>query len=230
MLRRMRQSSLFQSLSRLFALLVLVTGLAACSTTDASLVYTGPAIPFASGPPVVGSVIGTDLRNEKDPGWYGAVRGGFGNPIKVLRTPGPLADTVALAFSNALARRGLIGPPASAPLTMQVEIATFFSDQVINRESTIDLNLVLRRRSDHAVIYRDAISTDMHEDNDPFSVGIFGSIEKLRAFNERTLDLLIDKALSKPGFLVAIQGATARLACAHPCKPSFSSVLETRAL
>lgn len=190
---------------RSFALLALlwITG---CSTTDAPLSYS-PASPIQPlGPPAIGAVTATDLRHEDDPGWYGAVRGGFGNPIKVLRTPQPLADTVAAAFRAALAQRGALGSTASAPLALRIEIATFLTDQYINRECTIELRLTLRTR-DGTVVYADAPSTDQHEDNDPFSVGIFGSVEKLRAFDERTLGQLIDRALLKPGFGDALQRA-----------------------
>ena len=81
--------------------------LAACGSTPAQLRYT-PTVTVApgDGKAHVGPV--TDQRGEPDPNWLGAVRGGFGNPFKVLHGEQPATDMVRQAFSDGLAARGML--------------------------------------------------------------------------------------------------------------------------
>src|SRR3954447_14268972 len=78
-----------------------------CSTTPVSLSYNpalAPAKPAAAMPVVeVNSVV--DQR-ENTSNRIGAIRGGFGNPLKKLETPAPVKDVVRDAFVEGLRARG----------------------------------------------------------------------------------------------------------------------------
>ena len=185
-----------------------LVALAGCTTDTLPLAYASTAAPLTAVPASsIASVATNDLRHEDDPGWYGAVRGGFGNPLKKLRTPGPLADTISQAFTAALVQRGL-PPTADAPDALQVTIVKFQSDQMVNRESDITLHLALHRRRDSVILYEDDALIEQQENSNFVDVGIFGSVEKLQALNGRALSLVIDQLLSKPGFLAALRGGS----------------------
>ena len=88
----------FILLNRILFLLLVVT-LSACGTTHVSLKYSAPpAIVQASAraqPLLVGTF--TDKRGEPAT-WLGAIRGGYGNPLKNLESDKPVAELVKAAF------------------------------------------------------------------------------------------------------------------------------------
>ena len=56
-----------------------------------------------------------DQRNESGPIGIGAIRSGYGNPLKVLHLSQPLAVTVGDVFRDALRARGLLKVDNQAP-------------------------------------------------------------------------------------------------------------------
>jgi len=63
----------------------------------------------ASARPVnVGTFV--DARGEPA-NWLGAIRGGFGNPLKNLESDRPVADIVGAAFADGLRARGVTVDP-----------------------------------------------------------------------------------------------------------------------
>jgi hypothetical protein len=109
-------------------ILVLMLALAACAHI-VPLVYQPTVFIARSGPPIVISVSTIDQRGEDDPRWFGAIRGGYGNPLKVLNAPTPLADVVSQAFRAALATRGLLAASGQGDIDMNVTIEQFESDK-----------------------------------------------------------------------------------------------------
>ena len=126
-----------RSYLRLAAALALA--LPAC-TRQVPLAYVPTEAPPIDGVPAIGAVTTSDTRGEPDPTWIGAVRGGFGNSLKALHTPRPLADMVTEAVRSALAARGLLAPPGSGSADLAVTVTEFNSTQYVRREANVDLD------------------------------------------------------------------------------------------
>ena len=93
-------------------LTILLGVLATACTTATDLPYTPSAAPFVQAAPAVTSIAVTDVREEKDPTYIGAIRGGYGNPLKTIVTRQPIADEVNTAFLAALDARHLLATGA----------------------------------------------------------------------------------------------------------------------
>src|SRR5258706_4520167 len=87
-----------------------VAGLAAGCTTLVPLRYTAdsaapavtPATPLISVGPFL------DSRGPRaDADWLGAIRGGYGNRLKTLRTQQPMSQVVQAAYADGLRARGV---------------------------------------------------------------------------------------------------------------------------
>jgi len=82
---------------RIACLLGVLSILLGCSATSVTLRYEPNAPvkiePDAKPVATIGTI--TDVRKEEDPRWFGAIRGGFGNPLKKLVGDRPMSETVA---------------------------------------------------------------------------------------------------------------------------------------
>lgn len=189
---------MWHKLATLLAL-ALLTG----CTNVAPLKYTGtPRTGFAST--TVTAVTVTDRRGEPDPTWYGAIRGGYANPLKTLHADAPIAVTVRDAFVAALAVRGIaVDPNARAP-SVSVTVAEFEADRVARSEVKIRFDVTVADASGRQVYEQEAVA-------DPVSgsvwdtVGIFADPKDLQALAQTTMDQTIDQALDAPGFQAAIR-------------------------
>ncbi len=114
-------------------LLLLTALLAGCGTTAATLGYSPTEAPRPRAAPIVSVVTVTDARREKDPTYIGAIRGGFGNPLKTLTSARPVKDEVAAAFEAALQARNLYGP--NAPAALAVTLTELSANQVARRRA-----------------------------------------------------------------------------------------------
>src|ERR1700730_15585860 len=97
-----------------FALVMQLSIVAGCVTDTVSLGYKPAAqiTPVNSGTAVsVGSFVYP--RGETST-WIGAVRGGYGNPLKPLQTDKPVSALVQTAFTDGLRARGLLATGAGA--------------------------------------------------------------------------------------------------------------------
>ena len=103
---------------------------AGCVTDTVSLGYKPSAAIAAANSGVVISV-GTfvDQRGET-PTWIGAVRGGYGNPVKTLQTDKPVATLVQTAFADGLRARGLLATSVFDPSGRQVFTQTYTADEL----------------------------------------------------------------------------------------------------
>ena len=143
-----------------------------------------------------------DKRGEPDPTWYGAIRGGYGNPLKTLHSDKPIDQTVQDALVVALAARGIrLDRNASAP-SLMVTVAAFEADRVIRSEVAIRLDVVVKSPSGDTIY-----SHETSEDRVKFGglgEGIFADPKDLQAFTQSTMDRAINEAIDAPGFLAAI--------------------------
>ncbi|MDJ0389543.1 hypothetical protein QMO56_15605 [Roseomonas sp. E05] len=190
---------------------LLCLGLAACSTTQASLPYTPaspPAAPAAARPVVAVAQV-TDRREDghEDPNWIGTIRGGFGNPIKRLEAPVPVTEVVRKAFADALLARGLLVPDiATARYNLTVEILALNADQLARREATAEFRITLRPADGGAPVLVDQERANRVGGSViTLSAGVFGSVEDLRQIAQQTMSEAIDRLLDKPGFIAALR-------------------------
>ncbi len=81
--------------------------------------------------------------------WLGAIRGGYGNPLKKLYTEEDTAKVVAKAFGNALLSRGLLGEVALSKYRIDVTLLKFDTSYYFNKEA--HTNLCGRRQNTTAL-------------------------------------------------------------------------------
>lgn len=182
--------------------LAVLTG---CGTTNVGLKYGAAegARPGKIGAAVPAVSVGTfvDKRNE-DPRWLGAIRGGFGNPLKTLQSSQPVSDVVQAAYIDALKARGMAIAP-SAALEIAGTIIDLNCTQMSHREATVVLELTVTEK---ATGQRRFAQTYSAKNVSQFQMvgGIMAPVEDLRRDLEKTLGDAIDKSLNDSGFSAAL--------------------------
>lgn len=170
--------------------LVVLTG---CVTDTVTLGYKSAGAAAASpGTPVsVGSFI--DQRGETAK-WIGAVRGGYGNPLKKLETDRPVADLVKEAFADGLKARGLLG---AGPGSYQISgvITKLDCSQYVRREAHAAIEVRVFDPSGRQVFGQTYTADELDGSLLALNVGVFGSVERLRALEEKALGEVVDRAL-----------------------------------
>ena len=113
----------------------------ACSTTSVPLTYApGADAPKAAAAGArVAAVTFTDHRDEP-PTYLGAIRGGFGNPLKTLESDRPVADVVQAAFVDGLKARGVAtgGASVAGGFRLTGRVLQLDANQVARRLATAD--------------------------------------------------------------------------------------------
>jgi len=145
-----------------------------------------------------------DHRSEADPTWYGAIRGGFGNPLKTLHSDKPIQTTFRDAFEAALAARGVHLDPRTKGPAVSVTVAEFEADQVMRSEVKMRFDVAVAdaasgRQYYQREIYEDPVS------GAALATGIFADTKDLQALTQATMDRAIDDAIDEPAFLAAIR-------------------------
>ena len=118
-------------------LLGVLSTLFGCSTTTTNLRYE-PVDPIKVQPgakPVAAVGTITDLRKGEDPHWFGAIRGGFGNPLKKLAGETPMNQNVARVLSDALAQRHLLASADDAVVRVDGTIQVLDCNYYYNRDA-----------------------------------------------------------------------------------------------
>lgn len=147
--------------------------------------------------------------------WLGAIRGGYGNPLKKLYTEGPTAEVVALAFEDALSSRQLLAPNAMADYRLDVLLLKFDTSYYFNKEAHVNFELsLLHKPSGDTVFERSFVTAN---ETGGAGAGIFGDVEALANFANQTLNETIDKALSDPDLIDIVIGT------AHMTRPSSAA-------
>ncbi|HET6207578.1 MAG TPA: hypothetical protein VFD98_12270 [Terracidiphilus sp.] len=175
-----------------------------CSTTSTTLRYE-PVAPIKAGQEakpvaVVGTI--TDLRHEEDPRWFGAIRGGFGNPLKKLTGDVPMNESVARSLSAALEARGLLGSSDGALVRVEGSIQVLDCNYYFNRDAHAQLLLNLVDAKSGVLLYSQSQKTDNSEGG--VGAGIFGDPAHLADFMQKTLNETIDKFFADPTFMTVV--------------------------
>lgn len=183
-------------------LLCLLT--AACGSSDVRLTYVGTAGPSAGARPVVAVPPVADARGQADVRWIGTIRGGYGNPLKSLNAPGPVAEEVRQALSDGLARRGLLAP-AAGQYELRATMRALNANRYVRQEANVEVSIELADRASGRVLYTDVARVNRVEGSIlAFDTGVFASVEGLRDVAARALSEAVDQLLDKPGFRSAI--------------------------
>jgi hypothetical protein len=187
--------------------LLLALLLSACSTATGGLPYaaSGPIVE-ATAAPIIGRIITVDQRGVP-PNHLGAVRGGYGNPLKTIETTVPVQEEVARAFKEALLKRKLFADPGNGKANLTVTILKMDCSQLTRREAHADFQIMLSDPEGHAVYQDNVQATIVSGSVLALDVGIFGDPDELRAVAIEAMSNAIDKALDKPGFRSASQSS-----------------------
>lgn len=182
-----------------------LVALAGCSTNQVSLAYQPSAGSTArQGPAVVQLGRSSDDR-KVDPHWLGAIRGGFGQPLKSLVTDEPISEVVRTGFSQGLAARGLLRDGADAPYTLTATVEKF--SQYVNREAHARLAVTLSETASGRVVMSETFQRDLARDNGKlFDAGILAPTDDLRAVAADALREIVDTALDSPKLQQALAG------------------------
>lgn len=191
------------SIVRLVVLLPLIISTIGCSTHMVSVRYqpTGQIVSNAPGDASVTVGRFSDDRGT-DSNWLGAIRGGYGNPLKKLRTDKPTNEMVEAAFADALQARNMLGTKDNSKVTIEGNIVKFDCSYYFNREAHAHLVVKVVLLPSRALIFSRTYKTDNTESG--VAAGIFGDTDHLAAFAQKTLNETIDKVFSDPGFVEAI--------------------------
>jgi uncharacterized lipoprotein YajG len=169
--------------------------LVGCGTNSVGLTYkpTTTIVPIASNTPVsVGSFV--DSRGESAT-WFGAIRGGFGNPLKVLDATPSVSALVQSAFSQGLRDRGF-QMSSSGHHQIAGVIKKLDCDQYERREATVEIEVsIIDTATGNQLFNRTFTDHNVEGSVLALNAGIFGSVEKLRTLAEKTLSGVVDKAL-----------------------------------
>ena len=185
---------------------LLAIGSAACTTTLVPLKYQAANAPSRAGADTPLISVGTieDARStDHGADWLGAIRGGYGNRLKTLRTEKPMQQVVEDAFAEGLRARGVFAEPGQGKFTLEGKIEKLDCSEYFNLEAHAHTQITVSRTDTREVLYTTMVRADQTEGG--FGAGIFGSVETLRVLAERTLREMVDKALDDPALRNAVQ-------------------------
>ena len=188
---------------RIFLFSLVAVWLSGCSTVTVPVTYTAPANVTQANLPVVSVGVFSDQRNEA-PTYIGAIRGGFGNPLKTINTSEPVADLVAHAFARGMAARGLAAEGSSAKYVLTGVINTLQSNRYVRIDAEADVKLRLLdargvqmfEKIYHAELENGSILA--------LDTGVFADPDELRVAAVQALSKVVNQALDDPDFLRAI--------------------------
>jgi hypothetical protein len=173
----------------------------ACSTTQTSLPYDASQVAKVGAPAKARVEVASVSDNRKhDANWLGAIRGGYGNPLKTLVTSGPVKDEVKSAFIQGLAARGLTG--AGSTYTMHLDVEQFDCNQYVRREAHVRIDVSLMNKISGQMAYRRKAVSDLVTGSlFTLDAGMFADVEDLRKVANAALQEAIDQVLNDPVFV-----------------------------
>ncbi len=187
------------------AIVVILGGLSGCSSHMMAIRYQPSSQPVTSNAPEkvrVGNIV--DSRGTPS-NWLGAIRGGYGNPLKKLYTDGDTAKVVATAFEDALRSRGLLALASDSNFRIDVALLKFDTSYYMNKEAHASFTMSLVHIPAGSTVFAQSYRTDNTQGG--AGAGIFGDVNALASFANRTLNETIDKALDDPVFLSALRSS-----------------------
>jgi hypothetical protein len=191
---------------RRFILMALLTsGTVGCSTHIESVKYQPTDLASNSVSGGASAVVGSFADDRgTNANWLGAIRGGYGNPLKKLYTDRPVSEVVEQAFTDALQARKLLGDKQTAKVEVTGEVIKFDCSYYFNREAHAHLLVKVLSLPSHTLTFSGAYQTDNKEGG--WGAGIFGNTDQLTQFAQRTLNETVDKVLADPEFIAALKG------------------------
>jgi hypothetical protein len=168
------------SIVRLFVLLPLIISTIGCSTHMVSVRYQ-PTNQIVSNTPGEASVTVGRFSDDRgtESNWLGAIRGGYGNPLKKLRTDQPTNEMVEAAFADALQARNMLGTKDTSKVAIEENITKFDCSYYFNREAHAHLLVKVVLLPSRALIFSRTYKTDNTESG--VGAGIFGDTDHLAA-------------------------------------------------
>jgi hypothetical protein len=181
----------------------------ACSTHTVGLAYKAEAGARPVVAPSARVAVGDFADNRHEPShWIGAIRGGYGNPLKTLETDKSVSELVKDAFRQALTARGLYSDDGQFVLSGWID--KLDGDQYARKEATVQLHVAIIDRQTHReILNRPASSNQIEGSLVTMKAGIFGSVDELQSLIERVLSGAIDGFVDNSVFREAIQGSSA---------------------
>jgi hypothetical protein len=145
-----------------------------------------------------------DDRGEP-PRWLGAIRGGFGNPLKVIETDEPVAVVVQTAFTEGVRARGAAGSAAAKRFEIRGTIKKLDCSQYVRREAHGIIEVAIIDTATGRERFRRSYSADQVDGSlIALDTGIFASTQDLKRVLEQVLNEIVDKALDDPQFRAAL--------------------------
>lgn len=172
-----------------------------CSTHLTTVEYEGEGIRTNSSQPPINKITVIDQRNNGS-NWIGAIRGGYGNPLKTLKTIDPVNIVVEKMITDALKKSNLYTDSLDANRTIEIKIIKFECQYYYNREAYADLSVRVINNTTSKAIYSKTYKTLRTEAGS--GAGVFGSVETLRNLAEETMNNTIDKMLSDQDFIKSL--------------------------
>ena len=175
--------------------------LSGCSTHMTKVEYEGAGINSQGVTSSINEVIVSDDRGTESD-WLGAIRGGYGNVLKTLRTEEPTDIVVDKMYTDALMKSGIYDESTKAPYSLKVKITKFDCSYYWNREAHayVDVSLIDNLTSNTK--FSKSYKTD--EEEAGAGAGIFGNVDTLRDLAENTMNKTVDKMLTDSEFIKAL--------------------------
>ena len=181
----------------LLTALICAGALAGCVTRDVGLKYTAPttAASASAAAPVVTAGSFIDQRGEPAT-WLGAIRGGFGNPLKTLDAIPSVSSLVQTAFTDGLRARGFKATGGARAYQIAGVIKKLDCSQMVRREAHAIVEVSVYDTSGGKELFTRTYTADNQEGSLlALNVGVFASVDRLRALAEKTLSQIVDQAL-----------------------------------
>ena len=150
----------------------------------------------------VNQVIVTDQRGTES-NWLGAIRGGYGNRLKTLRTEESTDIIVDKIYTDALGKSGILTDSKDAPYQLHVVITKFDCSYYFNREAHAHVEVSLIENESLKPRFSKSYKTDETEGG--VGAGIFGDVDTLRDLAEGAMNKTVDKMLGDQEFIDALE-------------------------
>jgi hypothetical protein len=156
-----------------------------CSTHTFQVKYepTREVVPTTNSAPLV--TVGS-IRDDRgtESAWLGAIRGGYGNPLKKLYSDQPTTTVVTAALSDALELRKWLAPAETPYVRLDGAITKLDCSYYFNREAHAHLLLNVVDAKTNVTVFSQIYKTDTKESG--VGAGIFGDVNHLAAFRLST--------------------------------------------
>lgn len=96
------------------------------------------------------------------PNWIGAVRGGYGNPLKVLETEKPVKALVAEVIDAGLQARGVLDLQ-NPTYRLDIDLITLSSSQYVRREAHVEIRANVVEAKTGATVHTATGKSDLVE-------------------------------------------------------------------